>query len=275
MLHRRRDPLGEREPLGDEGGLDLGDDRPEVEGHGVALRGDELALVTLEQRHDLRVCRPVDLVPHLRELVAGDDLRHLVVHESVDAVQKGDLEARDRRRHPGGHAVLLGQGVQRHPGDPLEVEVVQHRLRDLVGQRGLDARVVDERVHGLDVLVGVGDDPVGPHRGDRERGEHAGQDHQDPRDDAEAAHVAVLRLGRGRRTCRRELGLQLGDPGPEGSTSWVSLTCRPPPLGGTRQRHCPTALRPRASCRGDEMDPPAIGPDGSCLRSLIARTRRS
>jgi hypothetical protein len=93
----------------------------------------------------------------------------------------------DQRRRQ----ALRRECVDRLVGQSLHVDVLEHGPGDPVGQRGLHVRVVDQRGQRLDEPVGVGHRPVGPHREDGDRRQHAADHQQDHRQKGPPAEPAA------------------------------------------------------------------------------------
>ena len=94
--------------------------------------------------------------------------------------------------------------VGRLRGQLLDVQGVDDRDRDPVRHRRLHQRVLGDRRHGVDVPVGVDDEPARPAAHDRERGEQGADEDQD-HGGGRAAHLAPRTRGHrdGRRDGRR------------------------------------------------------------------------
>ena len=130
--------------------------------------------------HQGLVGHGVDLNPGIREPVAGHDLVHGVVYVPGDRAGDRRAERLEQGADPG--QALAGQQGRGLVGVAGHVEVAGDRGRDLVGQRVLDRRVMDQRLDVRDVAVGVGDLVGGPDPHHRQRGEHAA-DHDEQRGD--------------------------------------------------------------------------------------------
>ena len=100
------------------------------------------------------------------ELLARDDLLHLVLHEPLHRRRDRTGEERQLRR-------LLGQDRRELP---LHVERLEDRGGDLAGERLLHGRIVGERRDDRQVRVGVGDRTSCPRPG-QGQGEARDRDH--------------------------------------------------------------------------------------------------
>ncbi len=215
-LHQRvrgvdlRDLRGQREPVVDQRGLHPGDQRGEVEHHGVVLDLHGAAALPGEHLVDRGVGVPVDARPDGGEGVALHHPLDLGVDEAGDSAGEGLADA-------------VQQGAELRAvvgGDVGEQGVDGELLHDLVGHPvgdgGLDRRVLGQWGHRGDVPVGVADLRLRPDRDGAQRGQDEGQ--QDQQSGEEGACPVALRVFG--RTVRqppgelRLLGLDGAQPGP-------------------------------------------------------------
>ena len=92
--------------------------------------------------------------------------------------------------------VQLGRSLIDEPGD---VESARYLVGDLVGQDVLDGRVINQRLHGRHVPVGIGNQVAYPYAEDGFRSEHAAEHdeddgHEGPPAEVPSAPRASLRL---------------------------------------------------------------------------------
>ena len=190
-----RDFVDDREAAVDQVLLNQVDERPEVE-YDLAVAGSDRPVALPGERfHHRLMDAGVGLDPQLSELRACHDRVYLAVDESVHraADLRGDgLQQRSDARQPfavQGRGGLIG--VRSH------VELARDLSRDLVGQRVLNGRLVDEWLHVGHVTIGVGDLIGAPDPQHRDRSEQAAKEdkrdgHQGP--PANAPTAAVWRL---------------------------------------------------------------------------------
>src|SRR6202034_1581475 len=137
-----------------------------------------------------------DLDPRVGKPLARNDLVYLAVNEPGD--RAGDRRAERLEQHAVARQVLGGEQVRVLIGVPDHIEVAGDLERDLVGQRILDRRIVDQRLNIGDIAAGVGDLIGAPYAQHGQRREHAADhdehngDRSTPADPPSATRAILL-----------------------------------------------------------------------------------
>jgi hypothetical protein len=96
-----------------------------------------------------------------------------------------------------GPQALGGERVDRLVRQSLDIDVLEDRGGDPVGERLLHRGVGGQRPDGLDEPVGVGHLVVGPDRDQRHRHQHTAEDQQHDGDDGPPADAPTRSAGAG------------------------------------------------------------------------------
>ena len=220
--------------------LDQVDERAEAEDDLPVADADRAAALPGQRLDQLLVHRGVGLDPDPGELRARHYLVHLAVNESGD--RAADRRAEGLQQRPDPRQSMAGQQAGGLIGVRGHVEVGGDLGRDLVGERVLDGRIVDQRLHVGHVTAGARDLVSGPDGQHRERSQQAADHDENDRDRGPPADVraaggrsvcSVLTSARSRSSSARSSGLRLepataGPPAAPPASDIPDLLADPP-----------------------------------------------